>query len=369
MNAVSLNDCESLRSTALPKVVSVVLNWNGWLDTIECLESLLRSDYANHQIIVCDNGSQDHSIERLTEWADGVLEVKSQRDEQGRTWQYRPAPKPIPYLLYNSQEEALAAWPVAQTPIVFIRNGENLGYAGGNNVGMRFAIDVLHTTYVWVLNNDTVVDRRAITNFAKAFELRPDAGILGSRLMQYKSPDTIQALGGGDLHPRVARDTQLGRGQRTHQALDQPMELGHVVGASMFIRSDAVQDVGLLDESYFLYREETDWCLQMRKNGWRLLYCPESVVWHKEGKSVGFKSELHDYYAVRNMLYLIEKHYPEHMTTALIASMWRTILPKIVRLQFRRLRHVLKAYVDFSRGVRGKTEVDPDLYLWFERGF
>lgn len=345
------------------------MNWNGWLDTIECLESLLRSDYANHQIVVCDNGSRDHSIERLTEWADGVLEVKADVEEDGRTWGYRPAPKPIPYLVYNCPEDAFSVPPVAAAPIIFIRNGENLGYAGGNNVGMRFAMEMLHAQYVWVLNNDTVVDRRAISSFAKAFEMRPDAGVMGSRLMQYRSPETIQALGGGKLHPRFARDTQVGRGRRSHEALEETMELEHVIGASMFIRSDAVHDVGLLDESYFLYREETDWCLQMRKNGWRLLYCPESVVWHKEGQSVGFKSELHDYYAVRNMLFLIEKHYPEHMTTAFIASMWRTILPKIVRMQFGRLRHVVKAYVDFLRGVRGRTEIDPDLYLWFERGY
>lgn len=368
MSAPSLNDRESLHFTALPKVVSVVLNWNGWLDTIECLESLLRSDYGSHQIVICDNGSQDHSIERLTEWADGVLEVKMHVGESGRSWSYRPAPKPISYLLYNSVEEAFAALPVAQTPLIFIRNGGNLGYAGGNNVGMRFAIEKLHAHYVWVLNNDTVVDRHAISHFAKAFELRPDAGVLGSRLMQYHAPDTIQALGGGALHPQIGKDTQVGRGKREHDAMAQPMDLEHVIGASMFIRSDAVQNVGLLDESYFLYREETDWCLQMRKNGWRLVYCPESVVWHKEGRSVGFKSAMHDYYAVRNMLFLIKKHYPEHLTTAFIASMWRTIAPKLLRLQLGRLKYVLKAYYDFLRGVRGKSRVDPDLYILFENG-
>lgn len=344
----------ALRShpATLPKVVSVVLNWNGWLDTIECLESLLRSDYPNHQIVVCDNGSRDHSIERLTEWADGLLEVKG----------HNPLPKPISYALYGAPQEAFAAEPAAQTRLLFIRNNVNLGYAGGNNIGMRFAIEMLHAQYVWVLNNDTVVDHQAISNFAKAFELRPDAGVLGSRLMRYKAPETIQALGGGMLHPRFARDTQVGRGQRSHEALEQPIDLEHVIGASMFIRSDAVQNVGLLDESYFLYREETDWCLQMRKNGWSLVYCPESVVWHKEGASVGFKSALHDYYAVRNMLYLIQKHYPEHMMTAFIASMWRTIAPKLARLQLRRLKYVLKAYADFLRGVRGKAEVDPDSF-------
>jgi GT2 family glycosyltransferase len=361
------NGVNSRVSTA-PKVVSVVLNWNGWLDTIECLESLLRSDYADHQIVICDNGSQDHSIERLTEWADGLLRVKNDMVESnGRTWSYEPAPKPIRYVLYDSPKQAFDVPAINDVPLIFIRVGKNLGYAGGNNVGIRYAIEALHAQYVWILNNDTVVDRHAITHFARAFELRPDAAVLGSRLMRYDAPETIQALGGGTLDPRLARDTQHGRGRRSHEKLNEPLDLEHVIGASMFIRRDAIEDVGLLDESYFLYREETDWCLEMRKNGWNLMYCPESVVWHKEGHSVGFKSSLHDYYAVRNMLYLVQKHYPEHLASAFIISFWRAAAPKFARLQLRRLGYVVKAYWDFLRGVRGMTAINPDLYFLQER--
>jgi len=348
------------------KVVSVILNWNGWLDTIECLESLLRSDYKNHQVVVCDNASQDHSIERLTEWADGMLEIKNAGDTKGVAWEYRPVAKPIPYALYDSPDVAFASTaPEAQ--VILIRNGGNLGYAGGNNIGMRFALEVLSADFVWVLNNDTVVDRRAMSYLREALTLRPDAAMLGSRLMQYHAPDTIQALGGGKLDARWALDTQIGRGQTTHEAVDQLIELEHVIGASMFIRSEVIRDVGPIDESYFLYREETDWCVEVRKQGWRLFYCPQSIVWHKEGHSAGFKSGVHDYYAVRNMLYLIQKHYPQHMTSAFLVSFWRAVAPKIARLQFKRLIYVLRAYSDFLRGVRGKTEVDPDLLILLER--
>lgn len=368
MGVLSVTDGDQLLSTAFPKVVSVVLNWNGWLDTIECLESLLRSDYDNHQIVVCDNGSQDHSIERLIEWAQGMLEVKARGDVKGLAWEYRPVPKPIAHAVYDSPHGALGSPPPENARLIFIRNGGNLGYAGGNNIGMRFAVETLHADYVWVLNNDTVVDRQAIKHFTDAFALRPDAALLGSRLMQYHSPDVIQALGGGYLDPRLALDSQLGRGQRTHASVDQLLELEHVIGASMFIRSDAIRDVGLIDESYFLYREETDWCLELRKHGWRLLYCPQSIVWHKEGHSTGFKSGIHDYYAVRNMLFLIQKHYPQHLRSAFLISFWRAVAPKIARLQFKRLLYVLRAYYDFLRGVRGKTQVDPDLYMLLERG-
>lgn len=364
----NLEDAVNSRVSTLPKVVSVVLNWNGWLDTIECLESLLRSEYDNHQIVVCDNGSQDHSIERLIEWADGLLELRRDVVQTGRMWSYRPAPKPLRYVVYNSPEDACNVPAIGDTQLVIIRNGRNLGYAGGNNVGIRFATQVLHASYVWILNNDTVVDRHAIPNFIRGFDGRRDVAVLGARLMQYKAPERIQALGGGSFRPRFAIDSQFGRGRDTHASINAPLELEHVVGASMFVRSDAITDVGLLDESYFLYREETDWCLQMRKGGWKLMYCPDGVVWHKEGHSVGFKSTLHDYYAVRNMLYLIQKHHPEHLPSAFIASLWRAVVPKVARFQPRRLKYVFKAYCDFLRGVRGRTDVNPDRYIAMERG-
>ena len=351
-----------------PRVVSVVLNWNGWLDTIECLESLLRATTPGHQIVVCDNGSQDHSIERLTEWADGLLEIKS-ASEEGASWSYRPVEKPLPYALFVSPEHAAVySESFEDIPLIFIRTGSNLGYAGGNNVGIRFAIEHLHADYVWLLNNDTIVERQALSRLTDAMALRSDVAVLGSRLMQYSSPDTIQALGGGHLQPRSGKETQVGRGCIEHDEIDRAIELEHVVGASMFVRVDAVREAGVLDESYFLYREETDWCIELRKRGWKLLYCPESIVWHKEGRSVGYKSPLHDYYAVRNMLFLIAKHYPEHLVSAFIASFCRSVAPKIARLQFRRLYYVLKAYYDFLGGVRGKSDVNPDFQrLMFER--
>jgi GT2 family glycosyltransferase len=327
---------------------------------------LLRASVPGHQIVVCDNGSADHSIERLTEWADGLLEVKS--SSEGASWCYRPVEKPLRYALFVSPEHAVSYSDKVDAPLIFIRTGANLGYAGGNNVGIRFATEQLKADYVWLLNNDTIVERQALSRLTDAMAMRSDVAVLGSRLMQYSSPNTIQALGGGRLHPRFGRETQVGRGCTEHDEIDRAIELEHVVGASMFVRVDAVREAGLFDESYFLYREETDWCIELRKCGWKLFYCPDSIVWHKEGRSVGHKSPLHDYYAVRNMLFLIQKHYPEHLASAFCASVWRAVLPKVARLQLRRLYYVLKAYGHFLSGVRGKSDVNPDYqFLALER--
>ena len=333
-----MQDVDAVRE---PSVVSIVLNWNGWVDTIECLESLLQVPYRSHHIVVCDNGSHDGSIDHLSAWA---------------------AASAIPYVSFDSIDSALAGSINELPALIFIQTGENLGYGGGNNVGIRFALQRLDATYVWILNNDTVVERDALDGLVRFAEQRPDVAIVGARLIQYFDPERIQALGGGRFQPILGRDVQLGRGRLDHRLADRAIELDHVVGASMLVRAAAVKRVGLIDESYFLYREETDWCIRMRRQGWHLAYCPQSVVLHKEGRSSGFKSLLHDYYSVRNMLYLIARFYPHALATAFVASMFYTIVPKLVRLRFRRLAIVLRAYFDFLRGRRGK-QIDPDAML------
>lgn len=320
-----------------PRVVSVVLNWNGWIDTVECLESLVRNRYENHRIVVCDNGSSDGSIGSLTTWAQAAS---------------------ILHASFDSIDEALAADLGMLPNLLLVQTGGNLGYGGGNNVGIRVA-QRLDAAYVWILNNDTVVERDALRTMVDFAEAHREVAIVGARLMQFFDPQRIQALGGGVFQPMLGRDVQLGRDSIGHRLSDRSFDLEHVVGASMLVRSAAIVDVGLIDESYFLYREETDWCIRMRRRGWRLAYCPQSVVLHKEGRSAGFKSLLHDYYSVRNMLHLISRFYPYALATAFFVSLFYTIAPKIVRLQFGRLAIVLRAYADFIRGLRGK-QLDPE---------
>ena len=336
-----------------------MLNWNGWLDTVECVESLIRSDYPNFQIIVCDNHSSDESLVRLKEWARGILEVETAvSDDSGHRWAYRPVPKPLQYAEYD-YSHGKPQLGDDDPSLTFIQTGSNLGYAGGNNIGIEYAVHN-DADYIWILNNDTVVERETLSRLVLHAEADKQIGIVGSKLMQYGTADTIQALGGGALDERWGKDNQFGRGLQSAQHQDETLDLQHVIGAAMLVRTDAVQDVGLMEESYFLYREETDWCIQMRNRGWRLTYCPGAIVWHKEGHSIGFKSLLHDYYSVRNMLYLIQKFYPSNLPTAVAFLVFITICPKIVRLQFRRLKYVLKAFFDFGRGVQGRGDLLPD---------
>ncbi len=356
----SMNDKQSLPlrlgAVAEPKVAVIVLNWNGWLDTVECLESLLRSDYENFQIIVCDNDSVDGSFQRLLEWADGSLTINTTAEDAPDFWSYQPVPKPINSVVYTLSTDTTEPECRPDTKLIFIQTGSNLGYAGGNNVGIRYAQAHSRASYLWILNNDTVVDSQAMRWMVECASRDHRIGNVGATLLQYGKPDTIQALAGGALLPMIGLDTQFGRGEKLAATSDVLEPLEHVVGASMFVRIEAVRDVGLLDESYFLYREETSWCIKFRKMNWKLSYSPKSIIWHKEGRSTGFKSDLHDYYSVRNMLFLIKEYYPRSLPTTLLYWACIAVLPKLVRMQFHRVSSVGRAFRDFFRGIRGKSD-------------
>ncbi len=348
-------------AATVPKVVAVVLNWNGWLDTVECVESTLRSTFRPTQIVICDNGSTDGSIDRLREWADGVL-VADLAGEAGESrWSYRPAPKPLSYALATPLDAANDSGVPYETDLVIVAIEENLGYAGGNNVALEYALKRVGADYVWLLNNDTVVDAFALERMVSLAQREPHSGLIGAKLLQYAKPDMLQAMGGGNFIPRFGHDSQFGSGTKMVDSDIQVVELEHVVGACVLARVTAIREVGALDETYFLYREETDWSVRMRLNAWRLLCCANAIVWHKQGKSLGFKSPLHDYYSVRNMLRLVYKYYPSAFPTAVLMIAARSILPKLVRFQGKRLRAVLKAFWDFFAKKDGRAHSEAQL--------
>jgi GT2 family glycosyltransferase len=322
-------------------VVTVVLNWNGWSDTVECLESLVRAATTPSQIVVCDNGSIDGSLVHIQRWADA---------------------EGIAHQTFHAAYDAFVS-EASTAALILIQNGDNRGFAAGNNIGIRYACERLGAEFVWMLNNDAVVDSRALERMLEVADCDPEIAMVGSKLVRYEAPHTIQALGGGYILPVICHDTQLEQGKTSEATGTSPIRLDHLIGASVLVRATAVDDVGLMDESYFLYREETDWCIRMRQHGWKLYCCPTATVWHKQSRSVGFKSPLHDYYAVRNVLRLVKKFYPASLPTAMMYYALRSVAPKLVRLEFARLRAVLWALADFVCGVAGRSERHTDSVL------
>ena len=329
------------------EVAAVVLNWNGWQDTLACLDSLVRSKHVPSHIVVCDNGSIDGSLTRLRQWA---------------------AENDLAYDDFSSPEEALSFDRLshAPAPLTFIANGENRGFAAGTNVGVRYAIGRTDCEYVWILNNDVVVSPTALERMLQTARRDPRVAMVGSALLRYDDPGTVQALGGGYILPVICHDTQLANGRAHDDVATESIAVDHLIGASLLVRARAVLDVGLMDESYFLYREETDWCIAMRRRGWKLLCRADAPVWHKQARSIGFKSPMHDYYAVRNVLKLVRKFYPAYVPTAFGYYALRSLAPKLLRFEFARMNAVVRALADFLRGVDGRSCDHTDAALMHE---
>ncbi|HXS75893.1 MAG TPA: glycosyltransferase family 2 protein [Terracidiphilus sp.] len=302
-------------SASMPKVYIILVNWNGWEDTIECLESVFRLEYGNFCVIVCDNGSTDDSLSRIGEWADGKIQPVCGNPDM-KHLSYPSYPKPIPFLTMGPAiPKDLAG---RNERLFLIQIGENLGFAGGNNVGLRIALDTGDLDYAWLLNNDTAVDPKALLHLVGRMEENPDSGICGSALLYYDDGKTVQALGGARYDWWTARVHHVGCGLKMDKApprQEVEQQLDYIVGASMLIRRAFLEDVGLMSERYFLFFEEIDW-ITRAKGRYQLVYSPESIVYHKQGKSTGEGSatsgqdDVAGLYGPRNRILYTRTHRP-----------------------------------------------------------
>ena len=272
------------------KVYVILVNWNGALDTLECLESVLRLDYPHFQVIVCDNDSRDGSVERIVAWTHGEgAEVCVQNPALAHLVQPNIAkPITIDVLARVEAEDASRAKAMAQ--IVVIRTGGNLGFAGANNMAMRYASGAGDADYFWLLNNDTVVEPAALLSMVARAKEAENRGLVGSTLAFYSRPDALQAMGVFGYSPRRGLGVPIGAFRSPSSVTvsdkdDAEKRAAYVVGASMLVPKGFYAEVGEMCEDYFLYFEELDWSLRGKRHGYRCLYAMNSVVYHKVGAS------------------------------------------------------------------------------------
>jgi len=234
-------------------VYIILLNYKGYRDTIECLESLTDLHYANYTVVVCDNASPDGSEQYIRAWA-----------EENRK----------------------------RLPIKFLQTGANLGFAGGNNVGIRYALDH-RAEYIWLLNNDTIVEADALAFMIDKMEANDRLGICGSRLMSYHHRDEIVGLAGWNCPVTSAGGHIL--------KTEDMSRFTYVIGASMLFRREVFENVGLLQDDYFLYYEELDIAERIRGK-YEMDVALDSVVYHKEGASIGNQTAFSEFYSLKNCL-------------------------------------------------------------------
>lgn len=338
----------TLNSNGEQRAYIIILNWNSWQHTIECLESVARLTYSNFQVVVCDNASSDGSIDYIKSWANGEQEILPNTNPTIRTLIEPLVRKPITFVEY-SREEAEHGGTVEEknVQLVIIHTGGNLGFAGGSNIGLRYALTCGDMEYVWLLNNDTVVCKDALTALVERMQMVPDAGICGSTLLYYDKPNCIQTMGGGRYNRWLGMAKDIGRYEEyTEDITNQLVSLEYVCGASMLVSKPFLEETGLMSEDYFLYFEELDWALRGRPR-FTVTYAPKSIVYHKEGATLGTsskassRSDLSDFYMLRNRFQITRKYYP-HASATLYLWIPAMILNRIVRGQWRRALLVLK---------------------------
>ncbi len=267
-----------------PNVAIIILNWNGWKNTIECLESLYQIDYSNYEIVLIDNGSKDGSVEKIQEYANGKLKVES------KFFQYDSANKPIKLIKPTESNPATQEF---NKELILIENKVNFGYAEGANIGIRFA-QKQPTDYILLLNNDLVVDRRFLSEMIIATEQAPQIGIAGPTIYYYDRPTIVDFAGEDLTRWRV-------KGKEYCTKSTKPREVDKIEGSCMLIRRSLLDKIGLLFPKFWAYWEEIDLCFRAKKAGYKVVYLPKPEVWHKVAASAGGENSLlRQYYLNRN---------------------------------------------------------------------
>ena len=319
-----------------PQVFIVVLNWNNAPDTIECLESIFRLNNDNFQVVVCDNASTDNSLELILNWLTKHRRTVNEVSETG---------------LAQIKSKLNA-------DTVVIKNKENYGYAGGNNRGLGYVLSVgSENDFVWIVNNDTTFHPEALNALKKDAVQRPEVNFFGSTILSYDKRDLIQTQGGDRFYPWFAMSHHIGEGRKLEDQLPQATVeemMTYIVGASVFARFSAVEKLGFMEERYFLYFEEIDWATRARRLGMRLGYVPASLVYHKEGATIGSstfahrKSLLSDYYGVKNRIVMTRRLFPWALPTVYLA-MLITLLKRLFTGQFDRVWMVIAIIFGFAK--------------------
>ena len=314
------------------KVGIIILNWIGWKDTIECLESIFRIDYSNYQVIVVDNNSPNNSMEHIKAWAEGNQEVLTPEPLHPLYHlSHPPVQKPIPYIEYDRKSAEAGGLPEREKllydklpkhiphPMILIETGENLGFAGGNNVGIKYILAKGDFKFIWLLNNDTVVKKDSLFNLLK--DTDSENYVLGCIVCRYHEPDIIQTVGGGKFNKFLLTSKDVFSNKSLYEIVPflnnllATVRVDYISGAALLVSLQYIQQVGLLDDRFFLYYEELDWQMRGRKYGFEPRIVPTSIIYHKGGASIGSssncfkKSPESEYFSNRSAIMFALKHY------------------------------------------------------------
>jgi len=311
----------------------ILLNWNRPYDTIESAESALNVIADEKVVVVVDNNSTDQSagtiFKHFCERGISILSVDACDLNS-------PMRTDLP-------------------EVVLLMNDTNSGFAGGNNLAIRFLMRHYATDYIWLLNSDAVVEANTLEEMLKLATSNSNIGFVGSIIRYYDKPDTIQCFGGGFIYPTLGMSRlylkQINISELHTINTKQP---DYIMGASLLVRTETVCDIGLMSEDYFMYYEESDWQLRGKRAGWKSAVASRSYVFHKESGYTN-ASNYYFYYLNRAAILFTKTNYSRfHMLLAAISL--------ILLACFRGLSHpasfrpTIRGLFDGLKGIRGEKK-------------
>lgn len=330
----------------IPLVVVVIVTYGRAEDAMEAIASLLQSTHRRLKIIVCDNASPDRTLDRLAAFARGEVGAR-----QGGPVAIARPQGPIDHVVLG----AAAAPEISDLPaLTLVDTGANRGYAGGNNVALRWLQKSADWDYGLVLNPDTVVEPSAIAELVSRVQSAPGLGVVGPRVLAYEDPGLVHQWGGGTYSRLRGAARLMGLNRRRNERPDQRAvegSLAYVTGAAFFFTREFLMRTGLMDEAYFLYYEELDWC--MRRGALGIGYAHDAVIYHRLGASIGSSvkhgriSPLSIYWQYRSRFRFARKFFPWTLPSVYLATyldmlrMISTGSPRNAALVFRAVHGLL----------------------------
>jgi len=287
-----------------PRLAIVILNYKGYKDTIACLESVCSGPPRGCVVIVVDNFSLDDSVAQLKRWMQNYLPPLTETSWGGMS---------RTCTINDGQANA-------KPGIILLEARNNSGFSGGNNLGIRYALQ-LGATWILLLNNDTIVRWDSLERLVEGAE-GAGAHLAGCTIYEYADPCKAWYLG-GRFGWWADRDLKcLPKGTSEAQGT---IETDWITGCCMLIKREVFERVGLLDENSFLYCEDVDFCRRAAKVGFRRILVLGSQIYHKAGRSTGVETALVRYHATRSRVYFHRKHYslPGHASFLLVFSLSR----------------------------------------------
>lgn len=283
-----------------PLVYIILVNYKGYADTIDCVNSLLKINYANYKIVIVENASSDAAPLKANQFIN------------------------------------------ANTTVLYAK--ENKGFSAGNNIGIRYAMQ-FNPDYFLLLNNDTVVQPDFLDQLVETAETHEKTGIVTGRIYYYKNRNDLWYSGG-----QYDRSTGKTNQVMYDKSINEEKNITFASGCLMLISNECIQKVGLLDDSYFMYSEDTDYCCRVCNAGLRIMWNPNSIIYHKVSASVGNNSFFQQYYITRNN-FIMTRKYGDKKIKAYSARILQCVKDIIKgRLD---IKVAIWAYFDFLKGETG----------------